>query len=116
MRLGGALIGHVTTPPGQEEAAVSTFVEELDLLAREGLSYEELERGRTYLAGLIEISMQRGSTRAASYAVAEVAGVGYERVDRLPAIIRSVSGDDVIRAARMYVSAEDAPAVAVLRG
>ena len=76
----------------------------------------ELERGRRYLAGLIEISMQRGSTRAASYAVAEVAGVGYERIGHLPEIIRSVTPDDVIRAARLYVSAEDAPAVAVLRG
>jgi zinc protease len=116
MRAGGALIGHVTTPPGEEEAAVAVFVRELDELSRHGLTNDELDSGRRYLAGLMEISMQRGATRAAAYAVAEVVGIGYERITRLPDIVRDVTNEDVISASRQYVSAEDEPAVVILRG
>ena len=113
---GGAFVGYVTTPPGQEEIAVSTFVSELSRLSRDGLSQEELERGRRYLAGMLEISMQRGATRAASYSFAEVAGMGYEHVDRLPSIVRRITNDDIVRVVRQYLTAEDGPASVILRG
>jgi zinc protease len=115
-REGGALVGYVTTPPGQEEDAVSTFVSELSRLSRDGLSEDELDRGRRYLAGMLEISMQRGAVRAASYSVAEVAGMGYEYVDRLPGIVRGITNDDVVRVAGQYLTAEDGPASVILRG
>ena len=116
LREGGALVCYVTTGPGEEERAVSTLLSQLSAVSREGLAEDELARGRRHLAGMIEISMQRGATRAASYALAEVAGVGYEHIDRLPSIIRDITGDDVTRVARRYVTAEDGPAVAILRG
>ena len=113
---GGALVGYVTTPPGQEETAINTFVSELSALSGEGLSQEELERGRRYLAGMLEISMQRGAVRAASYSFAETAGMGYEHVDRLPDMVRGITNDDVVRVAGQYLTAEDGPASVVLRG
>ena len=116
LRDGGALVGHVTTQPGQEEAAVRTFVSEFSKLSREGLSEEELERGRRHLAGMLEISMQRGASRAASYVLAEVTGIGHEYIDGLPAVVRGITGDDVVRVARRYLTAEDSPATAILRG
>ncbi len=115
-REGGALVGYVTTPPGQEEVAVRTFTSELSRLSRDGLSEDELDRGRRYLAGMLEISMQRGAVRAASYGVAEVAGMGYEYVDRLPGIVRGITGDDVVRVAGEYLTPEDGPASVILRG
>jgi len=115
-REGGALVGYVTTPPGQEETAVSTFVSELSGLSRDGLSQGELDRGRRHLAGMLEISMQRGATRAASYAFAEVAGMGYEYVDRLPGIVRGITNDDIVRVAGQYLTTEDGPAWVILRG
>ena len=113
---GGALVGYVTTPPGQEETAVDTFVSELSRLSGEGLSRDELERGRRYLAGMLEISMQRGAVRAASYSLAETAGMGYEHVDKLPDIVRGITNDDVVRVAGQYLTAEDGPASVILRG
>jgi zinc protease len=115
-REGGALVGYVTTPPGQEETAVSTFTAELSKLSRDGLSEDELDRGRRYLSGMLEISMQRGAVRAASYSVAEVAGMGYEYVNRLPGIVRGITNDDVVRVAGEYLTAEDGPASVILRG
>jgi zinc protease len=115
-RESGAVVGYATTPPGQEEEAVETFTSVLFGLGKTGLSPEELERGKRYLAGMLEISMQRGAARAASYAMAEVAGIGYEHVDRLPGLVRSITNDDVVRVAGEYLTAEDGPAVAILRG
>ena len=115
-REGGVLVGYVTTPPGQEEIAVSTFVSEFERLSRDGLSQDELDRGRRYLAGMLEISMQRGATRAASYVFAEVAGMGYEHVERLPSIVRGITNDDIVRVAGQYLTAEDGPASVILRG
>jgi zinc protease len=115
-REGGALVGYVTTPPGQEEIAVSTFVSELSRLSRDGLSQDELDRGRRYLAGMLEISMQRGATRAASYVFAEVAGMGYEHIERLPSVVRGITNDDIVRVAGQYLTAEDGPASVILRG
>jgi predicted Zn-dependent peptidase len=112
----GAVIGYATTPPGQEDEAVETFVRVFSELGDSGLSQDELTRGKRYLAGMLEISMQRGAARAASYAMAEVAGIGYEHVDRLPGLVRGITSDDVVRAAREYLSAEDGPAMAILRG
>jgi zinc protease len=115
-RESGAVVGYVTTAPGGEEAAERTLVAELTELGRTGLTPEELERGKRYLAGMLEISMQRGSARAASYVVAEVAGVGYGHVDRLPAMVRDITREDVAAVAAEYLTAEDGPAVAILRG
>jgi len=115
-RESGALVGYVTTRPGGEEDAARTLVSELTKVGDEGLSTEELERGRRYLAGMLEISMQQGAARTASYVLAEVAGVGYEHVDRLPALVRGITGDDIVNVARQYLTAEDGPALAILRG
>jgi zinc protease len=115
-REGGAVVGYATAPPGQEDEAVDTFTSVLSGLGGAGLSEGELERGKRYLAGMLEISMQRGAARAASYAMAEVAGVGYEHVDRLPGLVREITNDDVVSVAREYLTAEDGPAVAILRG
>jgi len=65
---------------------------------------------------MLEIAMQRGATRAVSYAFAEVAGMGYEHVDRLPGIVRGITNDDIVRVAGQYLTAEDGPAWVILRG
>lgn len=113
---GGAFVGYVTTPPGGEEAALDVFVSELRALGRSGVPAEELDRARRSLAGSLRISLQRGAVRAASYALAETMGIGFARVDRLPDIVSKISNEDIVSAAGRYVSAEDEPAVVVLRG
>jgi zinc protease len=116
LRLGGAFVGHVTAPPGSEEVAVERFVSELSGVGEDGLADQELRRGRRCLAGMLEIRMQRSAARASGYAMAEITGLGFERVDLLPGIVRGITGDDVAGVARKYLTAEDGPAVAILRG
>jgi zinc protease len=116
MARSGAFVGYVTTPPGGEEAALEVFVSELRGLRESGVPPEELDRAKKSLSGSLRISMQRGAVRAASYALAETMGVGSARVDRLPEVVSAISNEDIIAAAGRYVSAEDEPAVVVLRG
>jgi predicted Zn-dependent peptidase len=116
LKLGGAFVGHVTSQPGSEETAVERYMAELSAVAVGGLTEEELSRGRRYLAGVLEIRMQRSAVRAASYAMAEVTGLGFERVDSLPGIVRTIDNEDIVGVAAGYLTAEEGPAVAILRG
>ncbi len=115
-RSGGATIGYATSPPGGEEAAAGVFLSELKRLANDGLEERELDRARRHLAGTLEISLIRGSTRAAGYAMAEVTGAGYEHVEQMPRAVRTVTNGEVIEVARRYLDPDGGFAKVVLRG
>jgi len=112
---GGAFIVYATTPPGQEEAAVESFGSELERLRAEGLAHDELVRGRRYFTGTLEIGLQRRAARAAGYAMGEVLGVGYEHIERLPALVRRITNEEVIEAARLHLDPEAGLASVVLQ-
>ncbi len=103
LRSTGAFLAHATTAPGQEEAALETVLEEFGKLAREGFGAEELELAKRYYAGTLEIVMQRGATRAASFAMAEVIGVGFEHIRSMPDAVRRITNDDVVGTAQKYL-------------
>ena len=113
---GGALVCYVATPPGQEEDALATFQSVLSGVADSGLPGEDLARAKAGLAGALKVSLERGAVRSASYALAETMGVGWEHVERLPAAIERVTREDITRVTTTYLTAEDGPAVAILRG
>jgi zinc protease len=115
LRDGGAFLVHATTPPGQEEAAVETVLEEFGRLGGEGFGGDELELAKRYYAGTLEIAMQRGSTRAASFAMAEVVGVGYEHIRNMPDAVRRVTNDDVTDTAARYLARDSGFATVTLR-
>lgn len=112
---GGAVLFSVTAKPGDEEAAKEGIRAVLSDVRRDGLSPDEFERARSYVAGTMEIAMQRESTRAASYAMAEILGVGFERMEEMPAAIRGLTNDAVIRVAREWLDPDDGVASVVLR-
>jgi len=116
LREGGAVFAHVTAPAGQEEAALEALDAEFVRLGSEGLAPEELERAKRHLGGVLAVSMERGAARAAAYAMAEATGVGCEHVDRLPDLVRGVTGDDVARVAGRYFGACEGRAAVILRG
>jgi zinc protease len=103
LRCGGAFLAYATAEPGREEAVREALVSEFGRLRDSGLGDDELARAKRHLAGTHEISMQRGSVRAASYAMAEVVGVGYERVEDMPRAIRAVTNEGVVEAVRRYL-------------
>ena len=116
LRDGGTVLGHVTAPLGQEEAALGALNSEFSRLAEDGLSGEEIERAKRHLAGMLAVSIERGAARAAGYAMAEATGAGCEHLDRLPELVRSVTNDDVADVARRYLSESEGRAAVILRG
>lgn len=115
-RNGGALITYVTAPPGQEDAAIESILDEFERVGAHGLDDGEMRRAKSSYAGTHMISLQRSFTRAASYATAEVMGVGCDYIDRLPDMIRAVSNEEIIEVCRRYLNREGAFATAVLSG
>ena len=115
-RLCGATVTYATSPPGAEERAVEGLLSELERLAEHGLPEDELERVRRHLAGTLEISLMRGATRAAAYAMAEVEGAGHAYVEEMPAAVRTVTNDEVVDVARRYIEPGRGCAKVVLRG
>ena len=116
LRHGGCTFAHATAPRGQEEAALDALVSEFAGLQEGGLEEAELRRAKRHLAGTFAISMERGAARAAGYVMAEATGAGYEFVQRMPALVRDVTHDDVVRVARRYLDPGEGFASVILRG
>ena len=112
---GGAVVFSVTARPGDEEAARDGILAVLSDVRESGLSPDELERAKSYVAGTMEIAMQRESTRAASYAMAETLGVGFERMEEMPGAIRRLTNEAVIHVAREWLDPDDGVASVALR-
>jgi predicted Zn-dependent peptidase len=113
---GGGLIVHATSQPGSEEQVQDGILREATDVASRGLQAPEIDRARRHLAGALGISLERRAARAAGYAMAEVMGFGYERVERLPGIIRSVTDEDVARVAGEYLDPSRGFASVAVRG
>ncbi len=112
---GGATLLSVTARPGDESAAVEGLLSVLRSVRSDGLAADELVRARSYVAGTMEIAMQRESTRAASYAMSELLGVGFERMEEMPALVRAITNDDVVRVARAWLDPDAGYATVTLK-
>ncbi len=112
---GGATLLSVTARPGDESAAVEGLLSVLRNVRSDGLGADELARARSYVAGTMEIAMQRESTRAASYAMSELLGVGFERMEKMPALVRSLTNEDVVRVARAWLDPDAGHATVILK-
>jgi zinc protease len=113
---GGSFATFVTAQPGREDEAIESLTVELERLRENGLASDELERAQRHVAGMLEITMERESMRAATYAMAELLGVGFERVEKAPELIHRITNDDIIRVARRYLDPLLGFSVMVLRG
>ncbi len=113
---GGSFATFVTAQPGKEDETIESLIAELKRLRENGLAADELERAQRHVAGMLEISMERESTRAATYAMAELLGLGFERVERGPELIRNIANDDIVRVAGQYLDPSLGFSVVVLRG
>ncbi len=112
---GGAVLLSVTARPGDESLAVDGLLDVLRTVRSDGLAAGELERAKSYVAGTMEIAMQRESTRAASYAMSELLGVGFERMEEMPRLVRRISNDDVVRVARAWLDPDAGYATVTLK-
>src|SRR6266446_984983 len=96
-----ALLGTAPENVAKAEAALRG---ELERIQREPVSDEELRVGKAYLLGNLAMDRRTNARQAWYLASYEVAGVGYEFLDRYVARVRQITAADVQRAAQRYLA------------
>jgi zinc protease len=96
----GIFFGYANPTADGVDEAVRVILHELDLVTREPVSDEELDRAREWLAGSHIMELQRNGAQAAEYGTFEALGFGHEVVDRIPEWIRAVTKEQMTAAAR----------------
>jgi predicted Zn-dependent peptidase len=95
-----ALLG---TAPANVAKAEAALTGELERIQREAVSDEELRVGKAYLLGNLEMDRRTNARQAWYLAFYEIAGVGYEFLDRYVARVPQVTSADVQQAAQRYL-------------
>jgi predicted Zn-dependent peptidase len=95
-----ALLG---TAPENASMAESALREQLTRIQREPVTDDELRVAKAYLLGNLAMDRRTNARQAWYLASLEVAGVGYEYLDRYTAQISAVSAADVQRAAQRHL-------------
>jgi zinc protease len=74
---------------------------------------DEIERVKRHLIGTKAISLQRASSQAATMALDELYGIGYQAADRYAEQIDTVDGSSIVEAARRYLDLDGRTVIAV---
>lgn len=107
-----SLVIHMGTAPDNLGRAEVGIGHETARIRQERVSEAELERAKAYLLGSLSMD-RRTNTRQAWYlAFFELAGVGYEFLERYAAAVEAVGVDDVQRVARKYLAR---PTIVIVR-
>jgi len=97
-------LGLLGTAPANATKAEAALREQLERIQREPVSDEELRVGKAYLLGNLEMDRRTNARQAWYLAFFEVAGVGYEFLDRYVARVSQITAADVQSAAQRYLS------------
>jgi predicted Zn-dependent peptidase len=92
------------TAPDNVAKAEAALRDELERIQREPVSADELRVGKAYLLGNLEMDRRTNARQAWYLASYEVAGVGYEFLDRYVSRVGQVTAADVQRVAQRYLS------------
>ena len=97
-------LGLLGTAPANVAKAEAALREQLERIQREPVSDEELRVGKAYLLGNLEMDRRTNARQAWYLAFFEVAGVGYEFLDRYVARAQQITAAEVQSAAQRYLS------------
>ncbi len=103
---------HMGTAPENLERAEEGVRRETARVRQEEVAEDELQRAKAYLLGNLALDRRTNARQAWYLAFFELAGVGYEFLDRHVAAVEAVTAEDVLRAAGRYLAS---PTVTVLR-
>lgn len=111
----GAFVGYIATSPEREEEARSGLLEQFELVAREGVSDDEIERARRYTIGTWQIRRQTAGARLMDLTSALLLGEGLAEIRDFEDRIRKVTTDE-IRAAMGRFFDPDRVVEGIVRG
>lgn len=99
----GRVVLHIGTAPENVAAAEAGLRREVDRLAGEPVSEDELERTKAYLSGSFVLDRRTNGRQSFYLAFYEIMGVGAEYVMHYPSLLEGISATDVLRAARRHL-------------
>jgi len=99
----GYFVAQLGTAPENLARAEASLKKELERIREEPPSAEELRVAKAYLLGNLAMDRRTNARQAWYLATFELAGVGYEFLDRYMAAVRAVTAADVQRVARTYL-------------
>jgi zinc protease len=98
----GSFVFYLGTDPKKVDAVTAELQDEINTLSKDGLTEEELARAKKKLLGSEAIRNQSNSAFAASVAVDELVGLGFDNYLRRRKQVESATIEDVRRAAAKY--------------
>ncbi|MHB0970592.1 MAG: M16 family metallopeptidase [Thermoanaerobaculia bacterium] len=110
-----AFVGYIASDASKEAEAREGLVREMQRLAADGITPEDLERAKSYMAGALRIRLQTNAAIARQLAHDYLFGLGLDFVDRFLERVRAASVEDLRAVAKKYLT-HDNYTVAILRG
>jgi zinc protease len=113
--LAGAFVGYIATECSKELEARQALLHEIARLGEDGISEDDLQRAKSYLAGSLKIRLQTNGALASEIAQNYLYGLGLDYTERFLDRVKSVTLDEIKAIAKKYLS-RDNYTVAILRG
>jgi zinc protease len=98
--------------PANVERAVDAILHEITTLQEQGPDPDELQDARTYLIGSLAVRLETSQGIAQTLADIELFNLGLDYLERYPDIIRGISRDATVAAARRFTTDRYALAIA----
>ncbi|MBA2660753.1 MAG: insulinase family protein [Bradymonadaceae bacterium] len=86
---------NIGTSPEKIEQALAAMILEVRKLHETAVTTDEIERAKRYLIGNHDIGLQKNSSRAMTFGLDELYGLGYKRTLKYGDYIASVTPDDI---------------------
>lgn len=99
------------TEPKNQELALKRAREEIGKVAEKGLTQKELQLGKRYYLGLLEIEKQKNLFRAERSALYELNGLGYDFLDHLAGKVKQVTLEEINQMGNKYFKYPDSLAL-----
>lgn len=110
----GSFVLYMATSPENLDVSIEGIRGELRKVISEGVTGEELNKGKMSVIGNYEIGLQSNDAQASDMAINEILGFGYDEFKRYPERILKVSMDDIKRAVERYIQL-DAYIIAIIK-
>lgn len=102
----GLFAVYIGCAPNKKDDAIKGLMEELERITKEKVSDEELKRAKNSIIGSYEIGLQSVSSQATNITYNELYGLGYDFSRHFPEKIDAVTSEDLLKAARKYITLE----------
>jgi len=99
----GRFVAYIGTSPENLDRALSGMRREIVRIVSERASATEVEGAKAYLTGSFVFDFQTNSQIATFLVDAETYGLGFDYLEKYPAMINAVTVDDVLGVARKYL-------------